>query len=116
MNSKDKRPYFRHFVVELSCSFKKANSLIWIKKRVGLLIEKLEIRTLKNTEYLFKPQGITLIYIISSSHLAVHTWPENNYIHIELLTCSKNRKVDNFNLILEEVFPNLQYKLQELTY
>lgn len=114
--NKNKRPYFRHIVIELECSFEQANSLVWIKKTIGILIEKLEIRTLKTMYHLFKPQGISLLYIISSSHLSIHTWPENNYIHIELLTCSKTQKLDKLSVVIEEVFPKLPYKISELNY
>jgi len=110
------RPYFRHFVIELNCPFEQANSLTWIKNRLGLFIEKLDIHELKNIHHMFKPQGISLVYIISSSHLAVHTWPENNYIHIELLTCSKSQKLEKFEESIKEVFPNAQYKIFELKY
>lgn len=114
--TKYKKPYFRHIVIEIESSFKNTDSLSWIKKNIALLIKQLEIETIKSIYHLFKPQGISLIYIISSSHLAVHTWPENNYIHIELLTCSKNTKLDKFDSVIKEIFPNMEYKLTELKY
>lgn len=116
MRQQHERPYFRHFVIELNCSFEQANSVSWIKKRIALFIQKLEIRPFKSIHHLFKPQGISLVYIISSSHLSIHTWPENNYIHIELLTCSKSQKLEKLDSVVKEVFANLEYKVQELTY
>jgi S-adenosylmethionine decarboxylase len=110
------RPYFKHFVLEIETSFENANSLNWIQQKVNIFIKLLGIETLKCVYHLFKPQGISLIYIISSSHLAVHTWPENNYIHIELLTCSKNTKIEKFDFVIKKVFPDSKYKLQELNY
>lgn len=110
------RPYFRHIVFELETSFEKANSLEWIEEKIEKLISKLDIKTLKKIEHMFKPQGISQVYIISSSHLAVHTWPENNYIHIELLTCSKSQKLEKLEDSIKEVFPNTQYKISELKY
>jgi len=116
MNNLKSRPYFRHFVVEVECSFEEANSLKWIEEKANLLINKLGIRTLKKIEHLFKPQGISQIYIISSSHMAIHTWPENNYIHIELLTCSTNHQFDKFKDSVNEVFQNFKYHITELKY
>lgn len=116
MNWDDNKPHFRHFVIELEYQFKEVDSLSWVKEKVAVLLKKLDIQKIKNIEYLFEPQGASIIYIISSSHLSIHTWPENNYIHIELLTCSKSQKFDSLSLICKEVFPNLQYKISELTY
>lgn len=116
MSWKDNKPYFRHFVVEIECPFGEANSLAWVKARIILLINKLDIQIIKDINHLFQQRGISLIYIISSSHMVVHTWPENNYIHIDLITCSKSRKLDNLGVIIKEVFPNFQYKISELSY
>jgi len=37
---------------------------------------------------MFSPKGITLVYILSESHLVIHTWPELGTAHIDLVTCS----------------------------
>lgn len=116
MGLKRNRPYFRHFVVELECPFKEANSLDWIKTKIASLISKLDIKVFKRVEHLFQPQGISLLYIISSSHMAVHTWPENSYIHIELLTCSRNKKLDNLDFVIKNIFSGSEYKITELIY
>ncbi|NMB92024.1 MAG: adenosylmethionine decarboxylase [Parcubacteria group bacterium] len=31
--------------------------------------------------------GLTAFYIIAESHLAIHTWPENNYFAFDLFSC-----------------------------
>jgi len=33
------------------------------------------------------PGGLTAFYIIAESHLAIHTWPENNYFAFDLFSC-----------------------------
>lgn len=37
----------------------------------------------------FAPQGTTLLSILSESHFAIHTWPEKNSIHLDLVSCKK---------------------------
>jgi S-adenosylmethionine decarboxylase len=110
------RPYFRHFVIEIKCTFDEANSLEWVKNKVTSFIDHFDIQTIKSTEHLFSPQGITLLYIISSSHLAVHTWPENNYMHIDFLTCAYNKNFENLDPLVQKVFPGLESKAYELKY
>jgi len=36
----------------------------------------------------FAPQGLTAVFLLSDSHLAVHSWPEKRYIHVDLVTCT----------------------------
>jgi S-adenosylmethionine decarboxylase len=41
------------------------------------------------TEHHFEPQGWTCLWLLSESHLAVHTFPEENQTYIELSSCVK---------------------------
>lgn len=110
------RPFFRHFVIEVTCEFKEANSISWIENKCKKLIDAFEIKIIKSVRHFFTPQGISLIYLISSSHMSIHTWPENDYIHIDFLTCDNNRIYDNIQPLLEKIFPNKQIYFKELEY
>ena len=37
----------------------------------------------------FKPQGYTALFLLSESHFAIHTFPEENTTYIELSSCIK---------------------------
>ena len=47
---------------------------------------------LEEVEHVFQPQGYTLLFLLSESHLSVHTFPEKKYISFDLYTC---REYDN---------------------
>jgi len=53
---------------------------------VSLLVPKLGLTLVDLYIHKFD-LGITIVAIITESHLAVHTWPEFGYAHIELLSC-----------------------------
>jgi S-adenosylmethionine/arginine decarboxylase-like enzyme len=36
--------------------------------------------------------GFTVVVLLSESHLAMHTWPERRYVHVDLVTCKKVSK------------------------
>lgn len=110
------RAYFRHYIIELTVPFKEADSITWTKNNISLFIKGLGIETLESIEHIFKPQGISIVYIISSSHLSVHTWPENNYIHIDLLTCSRNIELENVKNTTKKVFSEYPSQINELKY
>lgn len=44
----------------------------------------------------FKPQGLSATLILSESHMAVHTWPENNSAYLVIATCrsTKNNELE----------------------
>lgn len=41
------------------------------------------------SEHHFTPQGYTRLYLLSESHFAIHTFPEENKTYIELSSCNK---------------------------
>ena len=47
---------------------------------------------LKFVLHKFSPQGITGVVLLAESHIALHTWPEFQYIAIDIFTCGKNSK------------------------
>lgn len=35
----------------------------------------------------FDPQGTTAVWILAESHMAVHTYPEENFMAVDVFTC-----------------------------
>lgn len=55
--------------------------------------------SLLNTNYhIFGNKGVTIIGILSMSHVAVHTWPENRIVFIDIFSCKGNSE-DMFDYI-----------------
>lgn len=43
-------------------------------------------------EHHFKPYGYSALWLISESHCAVHTWPEEGKSYIELSSCNGEKQ------------------------
>jgi len=35
----------------------------------------------------FEPQGITGVILLEESHISIHTWPEKNFVAVDIYTC-----------------------------
>ena len=60
------------------------------------IIEKLEnnliesgFKVVKKVEHYFEVQGYTALWLLSESHFAVHTFPEEHKMYIEISSCVK---------------------------
>ena len=52
----------------------------------------------------FPPNGVSGVVVISESHLAVHTWPEENYMALDIYTCgAKSMPLKAVEYVLEKV-------------
>lgn len=67
----------------------------------------------------FEPYGFTALWLLSESHLAIHTFPEENKVYLELSSCVetpyKNFKKLLFSWLKTKKFSyNIQNKTKEL--
>jgi S-adenosylmethionine decarboxylase len=83
------------------------NSLSGIRAVVDGICETYAFSVLGKLEHQFSPQGCSLVYLLSESHISVHTFPEKNYIAMDIYTCREYPNNDVYHEIhryLEGVF------------
>lgn len=37
----------------------------------------------------YEPYGVTGVFLLAESHLSIHTWPEYDYVAVDVFTCSE---------------------------
>lgn len=42
----------------------------------------------QKTSHKFEPQGETIVFVLSESHFSVHTYPEHNYLTLDIYICN----------------------------
>jgi S-adenosylmethionine decarboxylase len=51
------------------------------------ICNKFQYTILNKSQHIFEPQGFTALYLLSESHISIHTFPEENYAAIDIYTC-----------------------------
>jgi S-adenosylmethionine decarboxylase len=74
------------------------NSLEELKNMFDYICKTYDYNILNKAEYVFSPQGITMIYMLSESHMSIHTFPEKNYASMDIYTC---REYPNNDVYIE---------------
>lgn len=46
-----------------------------------------DFTVLGRIEHQFEPQGISVVYMLSESHISIHTFPEQRYLALDIYTC-----------------------------
>ena len=58
------------------------------ERLLDALVLATKLTKLESVSHRFTPQGISIIYLLSESHIAIHTWPEDGYGYITVTTCN----------------------------
>jgi len=86
----------------------------FIKKLCDKLLSNTGVNVLNEIHHEFKPQGYTALYLLSESHMSIHTWPENGKIRLDLFSCEVNGKFDDALITLKDVFKDAQIRIKTL--
>lgn len=71
-------------------------------------ISKSGLHVISSIFHQFEPFGVSAAYVLSESHLSVHTWPEHGYVALDIFTCGSDEcAFKAFNLIIEELKPKI---------
>lgn len=62
----------------------------------------------------FSPQGITGVVLLAESHIALHFWPEINYLAIDIFTCGKKSFPYKALEYLKKKFQPKKIEIQEI--
>lgn len=107
--------YLLHLSVEIrNCSRVLLNSPEELDCSLTNICREMEITVLSKIKHCFSPSGVSIVYILSASHLALHTWPGKGVAHLDLISCTKKLPIDqlknsiikNFKTESIEVYQN----------
>ncbi|MBS7616215.1 adenosylmethionine decarboxylase [Candidatus Bathyarchaeota archaeon] len=81
----------------------KAENLREILDRV---VAKSNLHVVSSSFHQFEPYGVSAVYLLSESHLSIHTWPEYSYVALDIFTCGEDGPAFKaFKLLVEELQP-----------
>ncbi|GIW66930.1 MAG: hypothetical protein KatS3mg095_0828 [Candidatus Parcubacteria bacterium] len=72
----------------IDCNFDLIKFNYFFQKSKNILIKN-NVKFIKYNFFIFdKNNGATLIFILSNSHLSIHTWPEKKLLNFDLFICN----------------------------
>jgi S-adenosylmethionine decarboxylase proenzyme len=68
------------------------------------LTEVVNFNVVKSVIHHFSPIGVSGVIVIKESHIAIHTWPEYNYVAIDFFTCNQQYDLQEGIAFLQQEF------------
>ena len=82
--------------------------------RLGHVADLLHLTVIQEYAYEWRPQGITVVLLISESHISIHTWPEFSYAYVDIITCGKQLEVADVLEALHVAFHPKQVQVYDM--
>jgi S-adenosylmethionine decarboxylase len=52
----------------------------------------------------FDPQGVTVICLLSESHISIHTWPEEGKAAVDVYTCGDSNPKLGCDMVIQQLY------------
>lgn len=112
LHAEEKKEYaFRgvHFMADYCGCDAKALTDIETLKQVMLDAARASGATVLDVvDYVFAPDGLTMVILLSESHASIHTYPEHGSCFVDLFTCGDHCSSEGFDAVLRAYLKPLQ--------
>jgi len=68
------------------------------------ICQRFTLNVVNKSMHQFEPYGVTGVYILSESHLSIHTFVDERKVAMDLYTCTEFKHVDELIAYLKEHF------------
>lgn len=93
----------KHFVASyLDCDRRAMGDLEGLIQAQHQAVQASGATILDWAKYVFPPNGLTIVYLLSESHASLHTYPEYGACFVDLFTCGDNCSAEKFDAALRE--------------
>ena len=95
----------KHMICDLTNirNLTRLESMESMHELLDYICDKYDFTVLTKTQHKFEPQGLTILYMLSESHISIHTFPEQHYLALDIYTC---REYDD-DVVYMEIYDKL---------
>ena len=108
----------KHMICDFKCIKNQAllNNCSELNSILKEVCKMYDFQILNEIQYIFDPIGCSIIFLLSESHLSIHTFPEKNHMSFDIYTCRqyKNNEVYNniFSLLVNKLEASLESRCE----
>lgn len=105
----------RHSIIELyQCNSSKINEEKIIEEILNEAVKIGNLHIIKSFFHKFGENKISGVFITEESHILIHSWPEYEYITMDIFACGKNIKIEDILLYVALRFEAKRYSAHEI--
>ena len=89
-----------------------------LKKILREIAKVCKLTVLRTSTHQFEPYGVTSLFLLSESHLSIHTWPEHGKFAMDVYSCNDNYSEMEIEDIIRKYLPveHIQIEIKNLVF
>lgn len=97
----------RHLILDISCvrDIQSISTVEGVHRILDAVVAACGFTVVGRVAHQFQPTGATAIYLLSESHISIHTWPEKAAACVDIFCCSQQMWVDDAMRTFRRVLP-----------
>lgn len=104
-----------HTLIELyECNSEKINDTNLVENTLLKAAQIANLSVVNTTIHHFNPIGVSGVIVIKESHIAIHTWPEHNYVALDFFTCNDSYELEEAIEHIKMVFESNRSSKKEI--
>jgi len=76
-----------------------------LKKILRDIAKVCKLTVLRTSTHQFEPYGVTSLFLLSESHLSIHTWPEHGKFAMDVYSCNDSYSELEIENIIRKYLP-----------
>lgn len=92
----------QHIIIDaFECDVVYLNDITYLEKLCNEAALNTDMEVLYTYFHQFEPQGVTGMLVLSTSHISIHTWPEEGYASLDFYTCGDHDLTSQVKFLLQ---------------
>ena len=71
-------------------------------------------KVLHRVTWRFSPVGISVILILSETHISIHTWPEYRYAALDIFLCGEGKNPEAAWTVIKEALKPVDFRIKRI--
>lgn len=106
----------KHGIVEFyDCDFKVLDDEELFLEAFKKAVKEANMTLLNLSSHKFEPQGLTMLALLSESHMSAHTYPELGYVAIDVFTCGDEGDPEKAINVLKDMLKPKRHEIKFLS-
>lgn len=102
-------------LIELyGCNAALINDDVFVEQTLLKAAKLASLSVVNSTIHHFSPVGVSGVIVIEESHIAIHTWPEYQYVALDFFTCNQEYDLAQAISFLQKAFQSNQVEQQKI--